>query len=72
VRSYYRKPFGPGWALVGDAGSSYEFTTAHGITNAFHEAQLLVEVVDDGLAGRRALLEALADYEQRRNAAELR
>ena len=37
VRSYYRKPFGPGWALVGDAGSSYEFTTAHGITNAFRE-----------------------------------
>ena len=71
VRSYYRKPFGPGWALVGDAGSSYEFTTAHGITNAFREAQFLTEAVDDGLAGRRPLPEALADYEHRRNAAQV-
>ena len=70
VRSYYRKPFGPGWALVGDAGSSYEFTTAQGIMNAFREAQFLVEAVDDGLAGRRDLQESLADYEQRRNVAE--
>jgi 2-polyprenyl-6-methoxyphenol hydroxylase-like FAD-dependent oxidoreductase len=69
VRSFYRKPFGPGWALVGDAGSSYEFTTAQGITNAFREAQFLAEAVDDGLSGRHALPETLADYEQRRNAA---
>jgi flavin-dependent dehydrogenase len=69
VRSFYRKPFGPGWALVGDAGSSYEFTTAHGIMNAFREAQFLAEAVDDGLSGRNTLPEALADYEQRRNAA---
>ena len=61
----------PGWALVGDAGSSYEFTTAHGITNAFREAQFLTEAVDDGLAGRRTLQEALADYEHRRNAAQV-
>lgn len=70
VRSFYRTPFGPGWALVGDAGSSYEFTTAQGIMNAFREAHFLAEAVDDGLAGRRDLLEALADYEQRRNASE--
>jgi 2-polyprenyl-6-methoxyphenol hydroxylase-like FAD-dependent oxidoreductase len=69
VRSFYRKPFGPGWVLVGDAGSSYEFTTAHGIMNAFREAQWLAEAVDDGLSGRRTLPETLADYEHRRNAA---
>jgi 2-polyprenyl-6-methoxyphenol hydroxylase-like FAD-dependent oxidoreductase len=69
VRSFYRKPFGPGWALVGDAGSSYEFTTAHGIMNAFREAQFLAEAIDDGLSGRRTLPETLVDYEQRRNAA---
>jgi flavin-dependent dehydrogenase len=51
------------------AGSSYEFTTAHGIMNAFREAQFLAEAVDDGLSGRRDLPETLADYEQRRNAA---
>ena len=31
VRSYFRKPFGPGWALVGDAGYNKDYITAQGI-----------------------------------------
>jgi 2-polyprenyl-6-methoxyphenol hydroxylase-like FAD-dependent oxidoreductase len=39
------------------------------MSDAFHDAELLAEAIDSGLAGRRPLQEALADYEQRRNEA---
>ncbi len=41
VPNYFRKPYGPGWALVGDAGYNKDFITAMGITDAFHDAELL-------------------------------
>ncbi|MDQ2808179.1 MAG: NAD(P)/FAD-dependent oxidoreductase [Chloroflexota bacterium] len=63
-----RKPYGPGWALVGDAGFHKDPVTAHGISDAFIGAQLLADAVDAGLAGRRPLAEALAAYEAQRNA----
>ena len=65
--NYYRRPFGPGWALVGDAGFHKDPTTASGISDAFRDAELLATAVDDGFAGRRPLAEALAAYEQTRN-----
>lgn len=71
VPNFFRKPYGPGWALVGDAGYHKDPITAQGITDAFHSAELLVEAIDAGLSGRQALDEALADYEQRRNEAML-
>jgi flavin-dependent dehydrogenase len=37
---FHRKPYGPGWALVGDAGYHKEACTAQRITDAFHHAQL--------------------------------
>ncbi len=69
--NFFRKPWGPGWALAGDAGAAYEFSTAHGITNALRQAQLLADAVDAGLAGRRPMEESLADFERRRNEIEL-
>jgi 2-polyprenyl-6-methoxyphenol hydroxylase-like FAD-dependent oxidoreductase len=65
--NFFRKPYGPGWALVGDAGHFKDPILAHGISDAFHDAELLAEAIDSGLAGRRPLQEALAEYEQRRN-----
>ena len=65
--NFFRKPYGPGWALVGDAGHFKDPILAHGISDAFHDAELLAEAVDSGLSGRRPLQEALADYEHRRN-----
>ncbi|MBV9229893.1 MAG: NAD(P)/FAD-dependent oxidoreductase [Chloroflexi bacterium] len=65
--NFFRKPYGPGWALVGDAGHFQDPILAQGISDAFHDAELLAEAVDSGLSGRRPLKEALADYEQRRN-----
>jgi flavin-dependent dehydrogenase len=65
--NYFRKPFGPGWALVGDAGYHRDFVTGLGITDAFRDAELLTQAIDDGFAGRRPLDEALPGYEETRN-----
>ena len=64
---FFRKPYGPGWALVGDAGYHKDPLTAEGITDAFRDADLLSDAIDAGLSGRRPLEEALAGYERRRN-----
>jgi len=65
--NFLRKPYGPGWALVGDAGCHKDPITAQGITDAFRDAALLAGAADDGLAGRLPLDQALAAYEQRRD-----
>ena len=39
VPNYLRVPFGPGWALVGDADYNQDPITAQGITDAFHDAE---------------------------------
>ncbi|MCC6790398.1 MAG: NAD(P)/FAD-dependent oxidoreductase [Thermomicrobiales bacterium] len=65
----FRKPYGPGWALVGDAGYHRDPIPAHGISDAFRDAELLARAIDAGLSGSRLLDDALADYERRRNEA---
>ena len=64
---FFRRPYGPGWALVGDAGYHKDPITAQGITDAFRDAELLAHAIDAGLDGRRPLDEALAEYERQRN-----
>ena len=68
VPGYFRKAFGPGWALVGDAGYHRDPCTGWGIADAFRDSELLADAIDAGFAGRRPLAEALADYEVARNA----
>jgi flavin-dependent dehydrogenase len=65
--NYFRRPYGPGWALVGDAGYHRDFITGLGITDAFRDAELLTEAIDAGFSGRRSLDEAMAGYESVRN-----
>lgn len=65
--NFFRKPYGPGWALVGDAGLHKDPITAQGITDAFRDAEFLAEAIDTGFSERQSLDEALAGYEQRRN-----
>jgi flavin-dependent dehydrogenase len=65
--NYFRKPYGPGWALAGDAGYLKDPVTASGITDAFRDAELLTEALDAGLSGRQDLETALAAFEARRN-----
>jgi flavin-dependent dehydrogenase len=69
--NFFRRPYGPGWALVGDAGYHKDPSTAQGISDAFRDAELLAAALDAGFAGRRPLDEALAEYERERNEASL-
>lgn len=52
---------GPGWALVGDAGYFRDPVTAHGITDAFRDAELLANAAADGSDG------ALTQYQIERD-----
>lgn len=56
-----RRAWGPGWALVGDAGYFKDPLTAHGITDALRDAELLARAA---LAGSD---HAFAEYEATRN-----
>jgi flavin-dependent dehydrogenase len=67
-----RRPYGPGWALVGDAGYAHDPTSGQGISDAFRDAELLAQALDEGFSGRRPLVQALADYERRRDEAVAR
>ena len=64
---YFRKPFGPGWALVGDAGYHKNPITAMGINDAFRDAELLAGAVAESLSGERSYEEAMAGYQQNRD-----
>lgn len=65
----FRKPFGPGWALVGGAGYMKDPILGDGINDAFRDAELLARAIDDGFSGRRDLEEALTAYQAARDAA---
>jgi flavin-dependent dehydrogenase len=69
--NFFRKPYGPGWVLVGDAGYHKDPFLALGMSDALRDAELLSEAIDDGLSGRSPLDKALVDYERRRDAASL-
>lgn len=67
--NFYRTPYGPGWALVGDAGLHKDPFLALGICDALRDAELLAEAIAGGLEGTCALDGTLATYERRRNEA---
>ena len=65
--NYFRKPYGPGWTLTGDAGYHRDFLTGLGINDAFLQAELLADALHDAWSGRSTEEEALAGFEQKRN-----
>jgi 2-polyprenyl-6-methoxyphenol hydroxylase-like FAD-dependent oxidoreductase len=67
VRGFFRKPYGPGWALVGDAGYNKDFITAQGINDAFRDAELCAGALDQALSGARGFDDALAEYQATRD-----
>lgn len=69
--NHFRRPHGPGWALVGDAGLHRDPITAQGIVDAFRDSELLAEALDDVFTGRQTEPGAMVDYEQRRNLAAM-
>jgi flavin-dependent dehydrogenase len=69
IPNHFRKPFGAGWALVGDAGYHKDPIMAQGISDSFRDASLLTAAVDEVLGGRAEWEHALAGYESARNRA---
>jgi flavin-dependent dehydrogenase len=71
VPNFFRKPWGPGWALVGDAGYMKDPTTGLGIADAFRDARLLARALHDVLTGGTQPEDALGAYQAKRDAAAL-
>jgi len=59
---FFRQSSGPGWALIGDAGYFKDPITAHGMTDALIDAELLARAAAEGTE------RALADYQWARDA----
>jgi menaquinone-9 beta-reductase len=59
---WLRRPYGEGWALVGDAGYFKDPQTAHGLADALRDAELLARAIDDAFAGRAPMALALGEY----------
>lgn len=68
IPSYQRVPYGPGWALVGDAGQVLDPWTGQGIDQASTHALLLAEALDNYLSDATSWETAMAQYHHRRNA----
>jgi 2-polyprenyl-6-methoxyphenol hydroxylase-like FAD-dependent oxidoreductase len=68
VPNYFRKPYGPGWALAGDAGYNKDFITAQGILDAFRDAELCATALDQAFSGARPFEDAMAEYQRIRDA----
>jgi flavin-dependent dehydrogenase len=67
LAGFFRKPYGPGWALVGDAGYHKHPITAMGITDAFLDAERLVGALDAALSGGESYDESMALYQKARD-----
>jgi flavin-dependent dehydrogenase len=58
---FLRRSWGQGWALVGDSAYFKDPITAHGMSDALRDAELLARAVEQGSE------RALADYQARRD-----
>jgi 2-polyprenyl-6-methoxyphenol hydroxylase-like FAD-dependent oxidoreductase len=67
VHNFFRNPYGPGWALVGDAGYDRDFITAQGIQDAFRDAEMCAAALSDALSGARRFEIAMDDYQSARD-----
>ncbi|MDX6301038.1 MAG: hypothetical protein QOF53_2252 [Nocardioidaceae bacterium] len=67
VPGFVRRPWGPGWALVGDAGYFKDPITAHGMTDALRDAELLADQVVATLAHGKSEASALRRYQATRD-----
>jgi 2-polyprenyl-6-methoxyphenol hydroxylase-like FAD-dependent oxidoreductase len=68
VPNYFRRPFGPGWVLVGDAGYNRDFITAQGIMDAFHDAERCAAALDKSFSGASPFEDAMHEYQRARDA----
>jgi len=64
---YFRKPYGPGWILVGDASYNRDPITAQGITDAFRDAELCARALDRSLGSGSSLDQEMSEVQRRRD-----
>jgi flavin-dependent dehydrogenase len=64
---FIRQPWGPGWALVGDAGYTKDPISAHGISDALRDAELCARAVDRALYTPEETVEAMNGYQRLRD-----
>src|SRR5436305_9517990 len=62
-----RRPWGKGWALVGDAGYVKDPLSTHGMTDALRDAELVARALADIHAGAEEA-DALDEYQATRDA----
>jgi 2-polyprenyl-6-methoxyphenol hydroxylase-like FAD-dependent oxidoreductase len=67
MHNFYRRPYGAGWALVGDAGYHKDACTAQGISDGFRDAELLSTALDAAFTGKLPYQTALAAYQHTRD-----
>ena len=67
VPNFFRKPFGPGWALVGDAAYNKDFITAQGISDAFRDAERCVDALHESFNETRTFDDAMRAYQSARD-----
>jgi 2-polyprenyl-6-methoxyphenol hydroxylase-like FAD-dependent oxidoreductase len=68
VPNFFRTPYGPGWALVGDAGYTRDPVTAQGISDAFIGAEQCTLALTEAFEGVRSFEGAMAGYQRARDA----
>jgi flavin-dependent dehydrogenase len=64
---FLRQAWGPGWALVGDAGYTKDPISAHGISDALRDAELCARAVDQALNRPDDASEAMSEYQRVRD-----
>jgi flavin-dependent dehydrogenase len=64
---FIRQPWGPGWALVGDAGYTKDPISAHGISDALRDAELCARAVDSAIRHPEGAEEAMNGYQRLRD-----
>ena len=64
---FVRRSWGPGWALVGDAGYFKDPISTHGMTDALRDAELLAGALLDGWSGEVDQAVSLASYQAKRD-----
>jgi 2-polyprenyl-6-methoxyphenol hydroxylase-like FAD-dependent oxidoreductase len=67
IPGYLRVPWGPGWALVGDAAYWKDPVSAHGLTDALRDAELLARAIVGAARDEATEADAFDRYHRTRN-----
>jgi 2-polyprenyl-6-methoxyphenol hydroxylase-like FAD-dependent oxidoreductase len=71
VANFFRKPYGPGWVLIGDAGYSKDPITAQGISDAFRDAQAASDALGTVFRGEGDFDSVMEAFQKERDEAVL-